>query len=153
MLNINDDAPEFTLKNTKKEDVSLNSFKEAVVLAFYPGAFTGVCDTEMCTLQDNLKSFNDLNATVLGISVDSPWANGAFSKEYNLDFDLLSDLNRKVIHDYDVAFEGLGGIEGYTCSNRAVFIIKDGLVKYQWIAPNPGVEPNYDELKTSLAKL
>ena len=84
-------------------------------MAFYPGAFTGVCDTEMCTLQDNLNAFNGFNATVLGISVDSPWANGGFSKKYNLGFDLLSDLDREVIKSYDVVFEGLGGIEGYTC--------------------------------------
>ena len=72
MIELNDKAPEFTLKNTKKEDVSLSDFSDrSVVIAFYPGAFTGVCDTEMCTFQDNLKSFNDLDATVLGISVDS----------------------------------------------------------------------------------
>ena len=98
MLGINDLAPEFTLKNTSKEDVSLSDFTDkTVVLAFYPGAFTGVCDAEMCALQDNLKSFNDLNAIVLGISVDSPWANGGFSKQYSLEFDLLSDLDKKVI--------------------------------------------------------
>ena len=129
MLSINDAAPDFTLKNTDKEDVSLSDFGDkAVVLAFYPGAFTGVCDTEMCTLQDNLKAFNDLNTTVLGISVDSPWANGGFSKQYSLGFDLLSDLDRSVIKEYDVTFEGLGGIEGYTCANRAVYIVKDGTI-------------------------
>ena len=154
MLKVNDQAPEFTLKNTKKEDVSLSDLSnKTVVLAFYPGAFTGVCDTEMCTLQDNLKSFNELNATVLGISVDSPWANGSFAKQYNLEFDLLSDVNREVSNNYDVVFNGLGGIEGYTCSNRAVFIIKDQKVSYQWIAPNPGVEPNYDEIKSILENL
>ncbi len=124
MLNVNDAAPEFTLKNTNKEDVSLSDYNDkTVVLAFYPGAYTGVCDTEMCTLQDNLNSFNDLNASVIGISVDSPWANGAFSKQYNLDFELLSDIDRKVIKEYDVLFTGLGGIGGYTSANRAVFII------------------------------
>ena len=155
MSSINDLAPQFTLKNTKKEDISLSDFSEkAVVLAFYPGAFTGVCDTEMCTLQDNLKSFNKLDAVVLGISVDSPWANGAFSKEYNLDFDLLSDIERKVINEYNVVFTGLGGIEGYTCANRAVFIIKDGVIKYRWgAAPNPGVEPDYDEIKNKLENI
>ena len=83
MIELNDKAPEFILKNTKKEDVSLSDFSDrSVVIAFYPGAFTGVCDTEMCTLQDNLKSFNDLDAAVLGISVDSPWANSGFSGKY-----------------------------------------------------------------------
>ena len=155
MLNVNEPAPEFTLKNTEREDVSLSSFSDkTVVLAFYPGAFTGVCDTEMCTLQDNLKAFNEFNATVLGISVDSPWANGGFSKKYNLEFDLLSDLDREVTKKYDVLFQGLGGIEGYTCSNRAVFIAQNGVIKYSWEAsPNPGVEPDYDEIKNTLQNL
>ncbi len=155
MLNVNDTAPEFTLKNTNKEDVSLSDYNDkTVVLAFYPGAYTGVCDTEMCTLQDNLNSFNDLNATVIGISVDSPWANGAFCKQYNLEFELLSDIDRKVIKEYDVLFTGLGGIEGYTSANRAVFIVKDGKIKYNWEAePNPGVEPDYDEIKRTLETL
>ena len=155
MLGINDLAPEFTLKNTSKEDVSISDFTDkTVVLAFYPGAFTGVCDTEMCALQDNLKSFNDLNAIVLGISVDSPWANGGFSKQYSLEFDLLSDLDKKVINAYNVVFNGLGGIENYTCANRAVFIIKEGVIKYRWdAAPNPGVEPDYNEIKKQLENI
>ena len=155
MPEVNDVAPNFTLKNTKKEDVSLSDFSDKkIVLAFYPGAFTGVCDTEMCTLQDNLKAFDELEATVLGISVDSPWANGGFSKQYNLEFELLSDFNREVIKGYDVVFEGLGGIEGYTCANRAVYIVQDGVIKYAWEAsPNPGVEPDYDEIKSTLQSL
>ena len=88
MLSVNDNAPDFNLKNTNKDDVKLSDFNDkTVILAFYPGAFTGVCDTEMCAFQDNLSMFNNLGTTVLGISVDSPWANGAFSKQYNLEFD------------------------------------------------------------------
>ena len=155
MLNINDRAPDFTLKNTNKDDVSLSDFaNKTVILAFYPGAYTGVCDNEMCSLQENLQSFNNLNTSVLGISVDSPWANGAFSKQYNLEFNLLSDSDREVIKSYDVLFTGLGGIEGYTCANRAVYIIKDGTIKYAWQAePNPGVEPDYNELKSNLESI
>jgi len=154
MLEINDKAPEFTIKNTNKEDVSLSDFSnETIILAFYPGAFTGVCDTEMCTLQESLKTFNDLGATVLGISVDSPWANSEFSKKYSLEFDLLSDFDRSVIKSYDVIFTGLGGIDGYTCANRAVFIIKNGTIVFKWIAPSPGEEPNYEEIKSKLKNL
>ena len=154
MIELNDIAPDFTLKNTNKEDVSLSDYDgRAVVLAFYPGAFTGVCDTEMCTFQDNLKSFNDLDATVLGISVDSPWANGGFANKYNLEFDLLSDIDRSVIKSYDVVFEGLGGIDGYTCANRAVFIVKDGTVMCKWVAPSPGEEPNYEEIQNKLKEI
>ena len=149
MSTVNSTAPDFTLKNTKKEDISLSDFKgKPVVLAFYPGAFTGVCDNEVCKLKEDMEKFNELNATVLGISVDSPWANGAFAEKYDLNFDLLSDLDRSATKAYDLLFEGLGGIEGYTCSNRGVIIIdSEGTIKYRWVAePNPGVEPDYDAI-------
>ena len=125
-----------------------SSFKgKTVVLAFYPGAFTGVCDTEMCSLRDSMNSFNDLNATVLGISVDSPWANAEFAKKYEINFNLLSDYNRDVSKAYDMIFNGLGGLEGYECSNRGVLIIDgEGLIQYRWVAENPGIEPNYSEI-------
>ena len=148
MSNLNEIAPDFNLKNTEKNDIALSSFKgKTVVLAFYPGAFTGVCDTEMCSLRDSMNSFNDLNATVLGISVDSPWANAEFAKKYEINFNLLSDYNRDVSKTYDMIFNGLGGLEGYECSNRGVIIIDgQGLIQYRWVAENPGIEPNYSEI-------
>ena len=148
MSNLNEIAPDFNLKNTEKNDIALSSFKgKTVVLAFYPGAFTGVCDTEMCSLKDSMDSFNDLNATVLGISVDSPWANAEFAKKYEINFNLLSDYNRNVSKAYDMIFNGLGGLEGYECSNRGVIIIDgEGLIQYRWVAENPGIEPNYSEI-------
>ena len=148
MSNLNETAPDFNLKNTEKNDIALSSYKgKTVVLAFYPGAFTGVCDTEMCTLRDSMNSFNDLNTTVLGISVDSPWANAEFAKKYEIKFDLLSDYLRDVSKAYDMIFNGLGGLEGYECSNRGVIIIdRQGLIQYRWVAENPGIEPNYSEI-------
>lgn len=148
MSNLNETAPDFNLKNTEKNDIALSSYKgKTVVLAFYPGAFTGVCDTEMCSLRDSMNSFNDLNATVLGISVDSPWANAEFAKKYEINFNLLSDYNREVSKAYDMIFNGLGGLEGYECSNRGVLIIdREGLIQYRWVAENPGIEPNYSEI-------
>ncbi len=148
MSNLNEIAPDFNLKNTEKNDIALSSYKgKTVVLAFYPGAFTGVCDTEMCSLRDSMNSFNDLNAAVLGISVDSPWANAEFAKKYEINFNLLSDYNRDVSKAYNMIFNGLGGLEGYECSNRGVIIIDgEGLIQYRWVAENPGVEPNYSEI-------
>ena len=155
MSNLNDQAPSFELKNTNKEPVSLDSFKgKTVLLAFYPGAFTGVCDTEMCTFNDNLSKLNDSNAVVLGISVDSPWSNGAFKEKYGIEFELLSDYERSVVSDYDVTFTGLGGLDGYVSANRAVFVLNsEGVVKYKWVAENPGVEPNYDEVLAQVDEL
>ena len=155
MVNIGDTAPAFTLKKTDKSDVSLSDFSgQNVILAFYPGAFTGVCDKEMCAFQDNLAKLNQTNATVLGISVDSPWANAEFAQKYNLEFPLLSDLDRDVINSYDAAFVGLGGIEGYVCANRVVIVIdKNGVVQHRWVAENPGVEPDYDAVVSFVASL
>lgn len=155
MAKIGDTAPEFTLKNTDKNDVSLADYNgQAVILAFYPGAFTGVCDKEMCAFQDSLGKLNDSNAVVLGISVDSPWANAEFARKYNLEFDLLSDLNRDVVGSYDAAFVGLGGIDGYVCANRVVIVIdKNGIVQHRWVAENPGVEPDYDAVVALAASL
>ena len=155
MAKIGDTAPEFTLKNTDKNDVSLADYNgQAVILAFYPGAFTGVCDKEMCAFQDSLGKLNDSNAVVLGISVDSPWANAEFARKYNLEFDLLSDLNRDVVGSYDAAFVGLGGIDGYVCANRVVIVIdKSGVVQHRWVAENPGVEPDYDAVVAFAASL
>ena len=148
MVGVGEKAPNFTLKNTSKEEVSLSDYQgETVILAFYPGAFTGVCDKEMCSLQDNLSELNAVGAKVIGISVDSPWANGAFARKYEIEFELLSDLDREVIDSYDTKFVGLGGLEGYVSANRAIVIVEPkGFVKYRWVAENPGVEPDYQQI-------
>ena len=145
---IGEPAPSFTLKNTAKTDVSLEDYKgKTVILAFYPGAFTGVCDDEMCSFQNNFARLNDSNATVIGISVDSPWANAEFAAKYNLEFELLSDLDREVVEAYDAKFIGLGGIDGYESANRVVIVVdKEGIIRHRWVAENPGVEPDYDEI-------
>ncbi len=142
---IGQNAPDFTLKNTAKEPISLSNYRgKTVILAFYPGAFTGVCDKEMCAFQDNMAKLNDASATVIGISVDSPWANAEFARKYSLEFELLSDLDREVVEAYDAKFVGLGGLEGYVSANRVVVVIdKDGVVQHRWVAENPGVEPDY----------
>ncbi|MEC8340648.1 MAG: peroxiredoxin, partial [Candidatus Thermoplasmatota archaeon] len=110
MVNVGDTAPAFTLRATDKREVSLSEYAgKTVILAFYPGAFTGVCDKEMCAFQDSMAELNASDAVVLGISVDSPWANAAFARTYNLEFELLSDLDRAAVKAYDATFTGLGG--------------------------------------------
>ena len=155
MVNIGDIAPAFTLRATDKREVSLSEYEgKKVVLVFYPGAFTGVCDKEVCAFQDNMVALNGAEATVLGISVDSPWANAEFARKYNLEFELLSDLNRTAVNAYDASFVGLGGLDGYVSANRVVIIIDEaGVVQYRWVAENPGVEPNYDEVVAAVKAL
>ena len=147
MLNIGDTAPAFTLTATDKSTVSLQDFAgQRVVLAFYPAAFTGVCTTEMCSFQDSMASLNGVGATVLGVSVDSPFSNGAFAKENGLAFTLLSDVHRTMITDYGMAFDNFV-IDGYTVANRAVVVVEaDGSVGYVWVCDSLGQEPNYDEI-------
>ena len=155
MVTVGDTAPAFTLRATDKREVSLSEFSgQTIVMVFYPGAFTGVCDKELCAFRDSMDALNKADAVVLGISVDSPWANAEFARKYNLEFELLSDLNREVVHAYDASFVGLGGIDGYVSANRVVIIVDSaGVVRYRWVAENPGVEPNYDEVVAAAAAL
>jgi len=144
-------APDFTLLDTGREAVTLSDLRgNKVVLAFFPGAFTGVCTQEMCTFRDTLSQFNDLGATVLGICVDSPFANGEFSSKNDLNFKILSDYSRSTTKAYGIPFDNFAGMAGYIAANRAVFVLDEtGTVTYEWVAPNLGTEPNYDEVKAA----
>jgi glutaredoxin-dependent peroxiredoxin len=148
-------APQFTLVDTELKSRSLAEFVgKNVVVAFYPAAFTGVCQKEMCTFRDGLNDFTGANTAVLGVSVDSPFANKEFSAKNGLNFPVLSDITRDTIRQYDVVFNDLAGIKGFTVAKRAVFVIdKQGIIRYRWVAPEPKVEPNYDEVKAAVKKL
>ena len=152
MVQVNEAAPDFTLFDTERNQVSLSGLRGSkVVIAFYPAAFTGVCTAEMCTFRDSMEALNQANAKVLGISADSPWSNGAFSQKNQVNFPLLSDFDRATIRAYGVAFENFGGMPGYTASQRAVFIVnEEGVITYRWVGENPGVQPNYDEVLAAL---
>ncbi len=145
-------APDFTLFDTEKKPRSLSEFRgKKTVLAFYPGAFTGVCTKEFCSFRDALTNLNALDAQVVGISVDSPFANKSFAGQNNLSFPLLSDFDRKVAMQYAGVYQDFAGLKGYTADKRAVFILDlNGVVKYAWVTDDPGVEPKYDEIKRVL---
>ena len=155
MANVGSTAPVFTLPDTDRAPRSLSEFTgKKTVLAFYPGAFTGVCTKEMCTFRDSLAEFNSMDANIVGISIDSPFANKAFKDQNQINFPLLSDFDRKVIQAYGIHLENFAGVDGYNTSQRAVFILdKDGKIAYEWIGENPGVEPNYSEIKAALANV
>jgi glutaredoxin-dependent peroxiredoxin len=145
-------APEFTLFDTEKKPRSLSEFKgKNVVLAFYPGAFTGVCTKEFCTFRDTLANFSNLKAQIIGISVDVPFANKAFASQNNLQFPLLSDYSREISKKYAGVHEDFAGMKGYSASKRAVYIVDSiGKVKYVWVTENPGVEPDYEAISKAL---
>jgi peroxiredoxin len=122
-----------------------------VVLAFVPGAFTGVCEKEMCTFRDSMAELNGLNAKVVGVSVDSPFANAGFAAKNHLDFPLLSDYTRDTTRAFGIIWPNFAGLPGYEAANRAVFVLDErGVVTYEWVAPNPGVEPDYAAIKAAL---
>ena len=148
-------APEFNLYDTDRGRRALSDFKgKNVVLAFFPGAFTGTCTSEMCALRDRMDRFNSLNARVLGISVDPPFSLKVWAENNGLNFPVLSDFNREVVNLYDIALQDLAGLEGYVAAKRAVFVLdKGGVVRYKWVAPAPGKEPLYDEIKEALDRL
>lgn len=151
-IKVGDKAPAFTIADTEKKPRSLSEFLgKKVVLAFYPGAFTGVCTKEMCTLRDSLSNFNAMNAQIVGISVDSPFANKGFAAQNNLKYPLLSDYTREVVKKYGIELENFSGLQGYVAAKRSIFVLdKDGIVRYSWISENPGVEPNYDDVSKAL---
>jgi glutaredoxin-dependent peroxiredoxin len=146
-------APDFTLVDTGKKSTTLSEFLgKKVVLVFYPGAFTGVCEKELCTFRDALADFNSLNAQVLGISVDTPFSNKAFADKNGVTFPLLSDYSRYVSAQYAGLVNNFAGLIGLTAANRSVFVVNEkGIVTYAWISENPGVEPPYDEVKKAVA--
>ncbi len=152
MPNQGEKAPNFILHDTEKKLRSLHDFVSngPIVLAFFPGAFTGVCTREMCAFRDG---FQDVKAQVVGVSVNDPWSNKAFAEHNKLNFPLLSDYNRDVVRQYNVFHSDFGGLKGYTAAKRSVFILdRNGVIAYKWVSEDPGKEPPYDELKKAVAK-
>ena len=133
-------APDFTLYDTERKRRSLSEFKgKNVVLAFFPGAFTGVCTTEACALRDQVDQFNSMNAQVVGITVDPPFSQKAWVDANNVNYPFLSDFNRQTVNDYDVALPNLAGMEGYVAANRAVVVVdQDGRHPLQVDSSQPG---------------
>lgn len=149
-------APDFTLKSKSPADVEVklsNNFgKKNTVLLFFPLAFTGVCTSEMCDVTAGLNSYKDLNAEVIGISVDSPFAQAAWAQKEKIGITLASDLNKTTTKAYDVVFPMLAGV-GDTSARAAFVIDKNGVVQYAEQTPTPKDLPNFAKIKETLAKL
>lgn len=147
-------APDFTLKTKNAEglqDVTLsdNFGKKKTVLLFFPLAFTSVCMQEMCDVSAGIAAYNDLNATVYGISIDSPFAQEQMAKVDTLQFPLLSDFNKEVSKAYDVLYADLLGFKGV--SKRSAFVIDEtGVILYSESSEDPHDLPNFDAIKAAL---
>jgi glutaredoxin-dependent peroxiredoxin len=148
-------APDFTLVDTERKPRNLSEFKgKKLILAFYPAAFTGVCTKEMCAFRDTLGEMGGLGAAVVGVSVDTPFANKVFAEQNKITFPLLSDYARQAIAAYGVQFPNLAGLTGYTAAKRSVFVLdREGVIRYMWVSDDPTKEPNYEEVKQAVRQL
>ena len=153
-VQVGQEAPDFTLKNTDMQDVTLSAFRgqKNVVLLFVPLAFTGVCTTELCSVRDSLNTYAQLNAEVFGISVDSPFAQKAWKEKEQLNFTLLSDFNRQVVKAYGAQYDNLIGLQGV--AKRAAFVIdKQGKIRHAEVLENARDLPNFDRINATLKTL
>ncbi|HEX2014296.1 MAG TPA: peroxiredoxin [Nitrososphaera sp.] len=152
--NVGDIAPDFELPDPDMKPHRLSDYRgKKTILAFFPAAESPVCTAEMCALRDSLDQLRDLGANVIGISVDGPYANKFFVQNRHLNFPVLSDYKRDVIKRYGIVMKNLGSLKDYDAAKRSVFILdENGKVIYRWVSDNPGVEPNYGEIKDSLKK-
>jgi peroxiredoxin len=156
-ISVGTKAPDFTLKSKQASglvDVKLSDSlgKKNTVLLFFPLAFTSVCTKEMCDLTAGLNAFTGLNAAVIGVSVDSPFAQEAWAKQEKIGITLASDLNKTTVKAYNVVYPMLAGV-GDTAARAAFVIDKNGVVQYSEQTPTPKDLPNFEAVKATLAKL
>jgi glutaredoxin-dependent peroxiredoxin len=152
-VDVGSGAPDFTLPNQERQPVTLSQLRgRPVVLAFFPGAFSSVCEKELCTFRDSMGRLNQVEAQVFGISVDTFFTLKAFHDQQKLGFPLLSDFNKEVIRDYGVFNENMIGLKGI--AKRAVFVLdKDGVVRHREVLEDARNEPNYDKVFDALTRL
>jgi glutaredoxin-dependent peroxiredoxin len=156
-ISVGSKAPDFTLKSKQASglvDVKLsdNFGKKNTVILFFPLAFTSVCTKEMCDLTAGLNAYSGMNADVIGVSVDSPFAQEAWAQKEKIGIKLASDLNKETVKKYDVVFPMLAGV-GDTAARAAFVIDKNGVVQYSEQTPTPKDLPNFDAIKSALGKL
>ena len=156
-IKVGSKAPDFTLKSKNATGLvdgklSENLGRKNTVLLFFPAAFTSVCTKELCDVTAGLTQYANLNAAVIGISIDTPFAQEAWAKQEKIGITLASDLNKTVIKDYDVVFPNLAGI-GDTAARAAFVIDKQGVIKYAEQTPTPKDVPNFTAIQTTLSGL
>lgn len=147
-LSVGEQAPDFELPLKPKEaPLRLEDYhgEKVVVLLFFPLAFSAVCTDEMCRIAESYARWRELDAEVIGISVDSPFANQKFAEECGAHFPILSDFNREVIDAYGVKNEDYYGLKDV--AYRSVFVIdRGGTIVYAWNTTDSSVMPDFDEV-------
>jgi glutaredoxin-dependent peroxiredoxin len=150
-LTVGQKAPPFSLYNSDKQKVNLEDFKgRNVLLLFYPQAFTGVCTKELCNVRDNIAAYNNVDAQVLGISVDSVFTLKKYKEEQGLNFPLLSDFNKDVSEAYGSLYDTwIFDMKGV--SKRSAFVIdREGIIKYAEVLDNASEVPDFQKIHEAL---
>ena len=152
-IEIGTKAPEFSLYNSEKNKVSLSDYKgKNVLLLFFPLAFTGTCTIELCGVRDNISQYNNSNAEVFGISVDSVYTLAKYKEEQHLNFQLLSDFNKEVSTAYGSLYQTFG-FDMQGVSKRSAFLIdKDGIVRYAEVLENAREIPDFEAIQKTLSQ-
>lgn len=153
-IQVGQSAPDFTLYDSDKNKVTLSELKgKNILLLFFPLAFTGVCTKELCSVRDSLSFYNNTNAHVMGISIDSPMSLSAFKKEQNLNFPLLSDFNKTAATAFECIYDTFV-LDMKGVAKRSAFIIdKEGTVKYAEVLESAGDLPNFEAIHQCLNSL
>ncbi len=147
-------APDFSLYDSDKNKTTLSQLKgQNVLLLFFPLAFTGTCTKELCSVRDSISLYNDANAKVLGISVDTIYSLAKYKEEQRLNFPLLSDFNKEASAAYgclyDIFSYGMKGV-----SKRSAFVIdKNGIVQYAEVLEKATDLPDFEAIKKTLELL
>jgi peroxiredoxin len=156
VLRVGQKVPEFALPDADQKTRSLAELARQgpVVLAFFPFAFSGACDKEMCTFRDGFGTLQGAGAQLIGISVDSSYSLKAFAQTYNLQFLLLSDFNKKVTKLYGVLQDPWVGLGYRGVAKRAVMVVdQQKKLRYRWVTDDPSEEPPYAEVFKAAQKL
>ncbi len=151
-INVGDQAPAFELACKPGETVNVGDHlgTDPVVILFMPFAFSPVCTDEMCHFRDQWSAWNELDAKVFGVTVDSPFTTAKFRESENIPFPILSDFNKDVAATYGALHDDLKGMKGV--AKRAAFVAdREGKVKYAWVSDNPGTQVDFDAIKEAVA--
>ena len=146
-------APDFCLKDSDMKDVKLSDYRgRNVVLLFFPLAFTGVCTKELCSIRDEFQEYQNLDAEILAISIDSPFTLARFKSEQHYNFPLLSDFNKEVSKTYNAYYNSFMEMNGV--AKRAAFVIdKNGIIRYAEILEDAHELPDFKKVKETLQSL
>jgi peroxiredoxin len=157
MVEVGDPAPDFTAPMADGDvspfTLSKHLQEAPLVLVFFPGAFTRVCTTELCTFEQRMDVFDDVGATVYGVSVDTPFSLNEFRAQEAIEFGMVSDHDKEIIDAYDVR-DDFDDIGYYGLAKRAVFVVdEEGTVAWRWVADDPGEEPDYEAVEEAAAEV